>query len=832
MSCESEVERVSLKTVYFNIPAHGHVNPTLPVVRELVRRGEQVIYYNRKDFRAKIEATGAEFRPYPDELVDQATQDAAINTSKVFGLAVILMQVAEKLLPFTLDVLEREQPDYVIYDSLCVWGRIAAATLRLPAISTTVTFAFGARQRSMNTVAREVLRSLPELVQGSIIEARLRRRYPNTRRKGDGAFNNTGDINMVFTSREFQMDGKDFADHYKFVGASFAPRVGDTPFPFDQLTRSPLIYISLGTIMHTRTDFYQTAFDAFRDFPGQVIVSAGASASKLTDVPPNFIVREFVPQLQILERADLFITHGGMNSATESLVYGVPMVSVPQHYEQSMVAGRIEETGAGVALGIMPPYGVMTAAQLRAAADNVLADPAYRERAKALGETLINAGGHIRAADEMMLFARWANTTNPPLERGGVLRFGFIPYPLWRRKGIPALIKRLIHPLTSADVDATPPRDSTALAHTLTRWNLLPAGMDAPSARLAIEAESSGVEAANLDAKPMESNAVVRLPAQWETLEAVILSFPVHYPPLWNAHLEMIEAISQVARADVMIPAPEWAAAIRMLLKRRNRANLACVRILHLPTDDIWVRDYGPIIGLDESGRRVAISAVFDPLAAYPQERDNAMPERWAAHNGIPVRVTDVHTEGGNIWSDGAGTLIMSDDIDTRNPHLTRAEIEAQLHTLFDFQKLIVTPSLRLEETGHVDLLCKLADARTMLVAAPTVPINGERLRQTAALFMGETNAAGEPYRVMELPSPRFYVNWGVYPVWRSYTNALTVNGRVLVPVFGVAADAQALRVYREAMPDHQIIPIHCEATVNGGGTVHCLTKEVPAGVE
>jgi len=818
-----------VKTVYFNIPAHGHVNPTLPLVRELVRRGEQVIYYNAEEFRAKIEATGAEFRPYPD-VADPAAINAASDDSKVFKTAVLLHQVTERLVPFARAELERERPDYVMHDSLCLWGSLAAAILRLPTVVTIGTFAFGARVPNISAMAQEFLRNLPELAQMQWLDARLRRHYPHTRRPGDHAFNNTGDLNLVFTSREFQFAGDQFDDRYKFIGASFASRAGDTSFPFDQLTRRPLVYLALGTIMSTRAHVYQTAIDAFRDFDGQVVIAAGKSAALLTDLPPHFIVREFVPQLQLLERADLFITHSGMNSVSESLYYGVPMVNVPQQFEQSLVAGRVQACGAGLTLGGTPPYGSFSAAELRATAEQILANDHYRDQAQALGATLRAAGGYMRAADEIQWFARWTNGAQPQPERGGALRFDFIPYPLWRRKGIPALFKRLLRPFTAADADDHPPDTPAQLAHYLTRWGLLPAHMDAPAAKRALAvAASEPVASVAATVKAEASDALVRLPAQWEPLEAVILSFPVLYPPLWTAHLEMIEAISQVARADVLIPAPEWAAAVRLLLQERGKADLSRVCLLHLPTDDVWVRDYGPIVGLDARGQRVTISAVYDPLPTYPQTRDNALPERWSAYNHIPVRVTDVHTEGGNLWSDGAGTLIMSDDLYARNPHLTPAEIEHQLHTLFDFTKLIITPSLRLEETGHVDLLCKLANARTVLVSAPTVPLNGERLRETAAVFRRETNAAGEPYRVFELPTPRLYVNWGVYPVWRSYTNALTVNGRVLVPVFGIPEDAEALRVYAQALPDHQIIPIHCAATVNGGGAVHCLTKEVPA---
>src|SRR5690606_28186092 len=131
-------------------------------------------------------------------------------------------------------------------------------------------------------------------------------------------------------------------------------------------------------------------------------------------------------------------------------------------------------------------------------------------------------------------------------------------------------------------------------------------------------------------------------------------------------------------------------------------------------------------------------------------------------------------------------------------------------------------------ETGHVDLLVKLADAQTVLVTEPGDSVNNERLRQTGELFRKTTNARGQHYNVLELPGLPQYFNWGLFSIWRSYTNALTVNGRVLVPVYGEKTDETALRVYEQAMPQHEIIPIDCRVGINGGGSVHCMTKEVP----
>ncbi len=404
-------------------------------------------------------------------------------------------------------------------------------------------------------------------------------------------------------------------------------------------------------------------------------------------------------------------------------------------------------------------------------------------------------------------------------------RFEFIPYPLWRRKSMPAQVGALL----AGEADRHPPATPIEMAHYLTRWRLLPPGMDAVAARAALKTLTPTIETVALDAKPAAGTQPVRLPAQWQPMEAVIVSFPVLYPPLWKTHIALIEAISSVARVDVLIPSPLWAGAIWLWLTERGQAKLDNVRLLDLPTDDIWVRDYGPLIGLDRQGQRVAVSAIYDPLDTYPQTRDNAMPERWAAHRAMPCCPLDLHMEGGNVWSDGAGTLLMSDDLFARHPQFSREDVVKRLHQAFVFDRLITVPPLAYEETRHVDLLVKLADAHTVLISAPTPPINRARLREAAAILSRETNAQGQRYRVIELPTPAPYLNWFVYPIWRSYTNALTVNGQVLVPTFGVPSDAQALAIYRDAMPDHAIIPIDCSASANGGGAVHCLTKEVPS---
>lgn len=113
-----------------------------------------------------------------------------------------------------------------------------------------------------------------------------------------------------------------------------------------------IIYISLGTIYNSSLEFYENCFKAFKDMDVEVVMSIGKKIDINTfkDIPSNFIVRNYVPQLEILKYADIFITHGGMNSTNEGLYYELPLVLIPQSVDQPFVANRVAKLGAGIVL--------------------------------------------------------------------------------------------------------------------------------------------------------------------------------------------------------------------------------------------------------------------------------------------------------------------------------------------------------------------------------------------------------------------------------------------------------------------------------------------------
>ena len=387
-------------------PTHGHVAPKLAVVEELGRRGERVIYYSTPRSQARIEATGAEFRPYafPYEAFDPTPP-----TEGLFSDMERLLNLTKQMLPDLLGELRALQPDYLLLDSKSIWGNLAGQILGLPAVTLSVVFALHPTLVTVEYLA-------PRLYGGASAEV-LRRalihlhRYVELAQEVDRCYQthspnvveflgNPQPLNIIFTSQLFQLAGEHFDERYQFVGPSIGTRTEATDFDMTELGDEPLVYISMGTVFNDLPDFYRACFAALAELPCQVVLSIGRNLDRQTlgEAPANFHLCTYAPQLQILERAALFVTHGGMNSANEGLLYGVPLLVVPQRGDQYMVAARVAELGAGLPLF---PHEV-TVDRLRERVAYLLADPNFRRQAQQVAQSLRDAGGYQRAADEIL----------------------------------------------------------------------------------------------------------------------------------------------------------------------------------------------------------------------------------------------------------------------------------------------------------------------------------------------------------------------------------------------------------------------------------------------
>jgi MGT family glycosyltransferase len=385
-----------MSTIAFvNIGMHGYINPTLPVVAELVRRGHTVLYHTSEAFAAQIEATGAKVPLYAGQ--DLPLPDPPIPLAMLDGLA----HTAVGLLPGVLADLRAARPDLVVHGAACPWGAVAARELGVPAAATYTTFAFNRQVPSPCRLSRELLAAAaarPRIAR-SYARARwaLRRDYDTSGLPLTDLMNAHEALNLVFTSSSFQPGANAFDPSYRFVGASVGSRLPDPEFAADHLA-GPVLYASLGTVFDAGPGLLRTFATALAPLAGTVVVATGATdPADLGELPANVLARRSVPQLQVLGQAALFVTHGGMNSVNEAMQAGVPTLVVPQGADQPLVAQRVVDLGAGLSLRTEDA----TIETVRALARRLLDEPRFREAAGVQRDAQREAGGYLRAADEL-----------------------------------------------------------------------------------------------------------------------------------------------------------------------------------------------------------------------------------------------------------------------------------------------------------------------------------------------------------------------------------------------------------------------------------------------
>jgi len=375
---------------FFSIPAHGHVNPTLPLVRELTQRGHRVVYYETEEFREKIEAAGAQFVS-----IEPYMPPAPKNIDKIAGrdFAALIEMVASTTLGLETRIakdIAREKPALMISDSVCFWGKLLAKKHGAPFICSTTTFAFNAHTaKRMKHKPMEILRMILGMPRIEKSMQLLRDHGYGVRSFVDVIGNDAQTDTIVYTSRVFQPMSETFGKNYAFVGPSVAAR-----YPHKAHAR-PMVYISLGTVLHHAPQFYKRCIQALSGMDCDAVISIGGKVdpASLGGIPANVQVFPRVNQLEVLSRTDVFLTHCGMNSVSESLLHGVPMVLFPQHSEEEAVAGRAEELGAGLRLKRT------TAKEIRRALEAVLAGERYRSAAQAIADDFAKCGGAKAAAE-------------------------------------------------------------------------------------------------------------------------------------------------------------------------------------------------------------------------------------------------------------------------------------------------------------------------------------------------------------------------------------------------------------------------------------------------
>jgi len=376
-----------------------------------------------------------------------------------------------------------------------------------------------------------------------------------------------------------------------------------------------------------------------------------------------------------------------------------------------------------------------------------------------------------------------------------------------------------------------PPASDTAVVHYLAQTGLLEEiGLDTATAL----GEIRGLDASlhHLQPKspfteyhgPTPPAAPVRLPGEFEPIGAVILAWPVFYPYRWRWHAEFAAQVTTEAEAHILVPNAFWQKGVELYLRQRQ-IPLQGIRFLHIPTDDVWTRDYGPTVVLRESdGQSLVIANPYAPRLSPYTKSNNEVPLALGRYYGVPVHRLPLVMEGGNIHSDGQGTFILFDATFARNPDVSPDRLEDMFRRFFGAKRLIVLPTLTHEGTGHIDMAVKFLDVDSLLVAQsrPGQRWHGEF--EALAEQLGQmSSSSGRRYRIVRGPiveDRRFQFHF-----W-SYINSLTLNSKVIIPRFGVETDRLAQRIYQEHMPGYEIVAIDFRDFPVGAS--HCQSKEVP----
>lgn len=398
------------KALFVNMLGHGHVNPTIGIVRELINRGEDVTYIAGEEFRDKIEKTGAKFIGHKNlfDLSSLITSSLNLETNeKLLNALNTFKEIIEEI--FKLD----KKFDYIIYDSSFVLGEEVGRVLNIPTISSSSIFAinekiikslldlpisqeFKLKMEGAKPKIKEILSSHNYVDFVNELQDKYNIKFPSmVDRSGK-----KGMLNIVYTSKYFQPYSESFDESYKFIGSSVIDRKESIDFDLSNNEDKKVIYISLGTIFNNSIEFYECCFKAFCNMNVKVIMSVGRKIdiSIFKNIPSNFIVRNYVPQLEVLKYADVFITHGGMNSTNEGLYFNIPLILIPQSVDQPFVANRVAELGAGIVI----EKNRVTPEVLNKCVAEILSDDNFKINSEKIGESLRESGGYKVGVDEII----------------------------------------------------------------------------------------------------------------------------------------------------------------------------------------------------------------------------------------------------------------------------------------------------------------------------------------------------------------------------------------------------------------------------------------------
>jgi zeaxanthin glucosyltransferase len=410
------------KIGFLSLPLSGHLNPMTALARKLQSRGNEVVFIGVPDIEPVARAANLEFAPFcENEFPPGYVAKRWGAVANMQGLDVVQYTCKElmpELLRASLERLpakiEETGVDALVIDSVYMFLELVPMHLGLPYVqvwnilhfdssgSTPLSLYGWPHETTPEAQARNIegLELVNELF-GNVIP--LAQSY--AKRIGlevdwaDPAATVSKLAVITQTPKEFDLPIAGLAPQFHYAGPLRDDEGREpVPFPWEKLTGKPLIYASLGTLVNGLHKVYRAILEAVSKFPGtQLVLSVGTNLdpSDLAPIPPNAIVVRSAPQTELLKRAELCITHAGLNTALESLAEGVPMVAIPIGYEQPGVASRIAYHGVGEIVELEN----LTTPRLAEQIAKVRSNPSYRDKALWFRQIIKESRGLDVAAD-------------------------------------------------------------------------------------------------------------------------------------------------------------------------------------------------------------------------------------------------------------------------------------------------------------------------------------------------------------------------------------------------------------------------------------------------
>ena len=397
----------------------GHLNPMMALGHELKQRGHRVTLVGLQDGKSRVLAAGLEFLPIGEVDFPSGSTTKHINElGQLTGLAAfrysikLMKRATATVLDEAPAALRRAGAEILLIDQALIGGSTVADVLDLPFISVCCALMFNQDPdvppfftawryhatwwaRLRNQVGYQLLSVLAGSSFRQIAEYRQRWHLPPLNPQND-PYSELAQICQQ--PAEFEFPRQSLPACFHFTGPYSNPASREpAPFPFDKLTGQPLIYASMGTLQNRLFTVFQAIAEACQDLDAQLVIALGGGSppEALADLPGSPLVVGYAPQLELLKRATLTITHAGMNTTLESLSNGVPMVAIPITNDQPAIAARIAWTGTGEMISL----NRLSSAKLNKGIRQVLTQDSYKKNAANMQTAIHKAGGVSRAAD-------------------------------------------------------------------------------------------------------------------------------------------------------------------------------------------------------------------------------------------------------------------------------------------------------------------------------------------------------------------------------------------------------------------------------------------------